>query len=67
MLVGAYFLVPPLPLFGRLYVLAEIKGEIRLIVLDAKTGKLDWSQQLASPEDPNMIGSGFRRTTGVIR
>ena len=65
MLVGAYFLGPPLPLFGRLYVLAEIKGEIRLVVLDGKTGKLDWSQQLASPEDPNVIGSGFRRTTGV--
>ena len=64
-LTGAFFLGPPLPLFGKLYVLAEIKGEIRLIVLDAKTGKLDWSQQLASPEDPNVIGSGFRRTTGV--
>ena len=61
----AYFLGPPLPLMGRLYVIAEMKGEIRLVVLDAKTGKLDWSQQLASPEDTNVIGNDYRRTTGV--
>jgi outer membrane protein assembly factor BamB/tetratricopeptide (TPR) repeat protein len=65
MLTDAFFLGPPLPLMGRLYVLAEIKGEIRLVVLDAKTGRVDWSQQLASPEDTNVIGNDFRRTTGV--
>jgi outer membrane protein assembly factor BamB/tetratricopeptide (TPR) repeat protein len=64
-LTEAYFLGPPLPLMGRLYVLAEMKGEIRLVALDAKTGKLDWSQQLASPEDTNVIGNEYRRTTGV--
>ena len=64
-LTGAFFLGPPLPLLGRLYVLAEIKGEIRLVVLDSKTGKMDWSQQLASPEEANVLGSGFRRATGV--
>ena len=46
-LAGAYFLGPPLPLQGRLYVLAEINGEIKLWVLDAATGRIDWSQQLA--------------------
>ena len=65
MLTDAFFLGPPLPLMGRLYVLAEIKGEIRLVVLDAKTGRVDWSQQLASPDDTNVIGNDFRRTTGV--
>src|SRR5262249_54330670 len=46
-LAGAYFLGPPLPLEGKLYVLAEMKSsEIKLCVLDAKTGKLDWAQQV---------------------
>jgi len=50
-LAGAFFLGPPLPLEGKLYVLAETKAsEIKLCVLDAKTGKLDWSQQLAMVE-----------------
>ncbi len=35
---GAFFLGPPLPLLGRLYVMAEIKGEIRLVVIDSKIG-----------------------------
>ena len=35
---------------GQLYVLAEIKGEIRLLALDAATGDLLWSQQLAVTE-----------------
>ncbi|MDZ4819897.1 MAG: PQQ-binding-like beta-propeller repeat protein, partial [Planctomycetota bacterium] len=46
-LAGAFFLGPPLPLQGQLYVLAEIKSGISLVVLDAKTGKVDWIQQLA--------------------
>ncbi len=52
-LEGAYFLGAPLPLMGKLYVMAEIKGEIRLEVLDGKTGKLQWEQQLVSASDPN--------------
>ncbi|HEV3025554.1 MAG TPA: PQQ-binding-like beta-propeller repeat protein, partial [Pirellulales bacterium] len=48
-LAGAFFLGPPLPLAGKLYVLAEIKGEIRLFALDPKNeGRLEWSQQLAA-------------------
>ncbi|HEY1784184.1 MAG TPA: PQQ-binding-like beta-propeller repeat protein, partial [Pirellulales bacterium] len=50
-LAGACFLGPPLVLQGRLYVLAEMKGqEIRLVALSAKTGKLDWYQQLCVVE-----------------
>ncbi len=45
-----FFLGPPLPLLGRLYVLGEIKGEICLIALDGATGKFLWSQQLAVAE-----------------
>jgi len=46
-LAGAFFLGPPLPLEGRLYAIAEFNGEIRLVVLEAKTGRLQWQQQLA--------------------
>jgi outer membrane protein assembly factor BamB/tetratricopeptide (TPR) repeat protein len=43
----AFFLGPPLPLDGRLYQLAEVEDEVRLLVLDAATGKKLWQQQLA--------------------
>ena len=46
-LAGYFFLGPPLPLSDQLYVLAEFKGEIRLVVLDAGSGKQLWTQQLA--------------------
>lgn len=45
-LAGAYFLGPPLSFEGDLYTLVEINLETRLVVLDARTGKLQWSQQL---------------------
>jgi outer membrane protein assembly factor BamB len=63
-LAGAFFLGPPLPLAGQLYVLAEIKGGISLVVLDAKTGKLEWSQQLAMVEQ-NVQQDPYRRVSGV--
>ncbi len=46
----AFFLGPPLPLMGNLYVLADMKGEIRLLALEAANGNLLWSQQLAVVE-----------------
>ena len=61
---GAYFLGPPLPLMGQLYVLAEIQGEIRLLVLDPATGKELWSQQLAvAPE--SILFDPLRRSAGI--
>ena len=39
-LAKAFFLGAPLPLMGRLYVLAEVNGEIRLVVLDADSGPI---------------------------
>jgi outer membrane protein assembly factor BamB len=48
-LAGAFFLGPPLPDGPRLYVLAEIKGEILLCQLHAATGRLAWSQMIAHP------------------
>jgi outer membrane protein assembly factor BamB len=46
-LAGAFFLGPPLPAGDQLFALAEFGGEIRLLCLDAKTGGLEWKQQLA--------------------
>ncbi len=43
---NVYYLGPPLPLAGRLYVLARREGEIRLLVLRSDSGELLWSQQL---------------------
>ncbi|MBI1901792.1 MAG: PQQ-binding-like beta-propeller repeat protein [Planctomycetia bacterium] len=47
---GAFFLGPPLPLSGRLYVLAERNAEIRLLELAAATGAVLWSQPLCSTQ-----------------
>jgi outer membrane protein assembly factor BamB len=63
-LAGAFFLGPPLPLQGDLYALAEIKGGISLVVLDAATGKLEWVQQLAMVEQ-NVQQDPIRRISGV--
>jgi outer membrane protein assembly factor BamB len=59
-----FFLGPPLPLSGRLYVLGETKGEIRLLALDADNGDLLWSQQMAIVEQ-NVFSDPFRRLSGV--
>lgn len=45
-LAGAYFLGPPLSFEGELYALVEINLETRLVVLDSRTGKQQWAQQL---------------------
>lgn len=54
-LAGAFFLGPPLAVDGTLYAIAEIKREIRLVALDAPTGKLRWQQQLV----PALRGVGL--------
>ncbi len=64
-LAGAFFLGAPLPLANRLYVLAEIQGEIRLVVIDPKNGKLDWAQQLADVKNSNEFNGAVRRMSGA--
>ena len=59
-----FFLGSPLPLRGQLYVIAEIKDEIRLLALDAATGNLLWSQQLAMVES-SISQDPVRRLAGV--
>ncbi len=64
-LAGAFFLGAPLPLMGQLYALAEINGEIRLVVLDADTGAMKWSQQLAHVDARNIRSDPARRAAGA--
>ena len=59
-----FFLGPPLPLRGQLYVIAEIKGEMRLLALDGATGTLLWKQQLAMVE-VNLTQDPIRRMAGI--
>ncbi|MDR0609704.1 MAG: PQQ-binding-like beta-propeller repeat protein [Planctomycetaceae bacterium] len=47
-----WFLGAPLPFRGRLHVIGENGGIIRLIVLDAETGRLIRQQPLGIPVDP---------------
>ena len=67
-LSGHFFLGPPLPLNGRLYCLAEVQGELRLLVLeqaaDRSTVWLDWSQTLIATEQP-VTSSPARRLAGL--
>ncbi|MFN0021156.1 MAG: PQQ-binding-like beta-propeller repeat protein [Pirellulaceae bacterium] len=65
-LAGAFFLGPPLPLAGQLFVLAEFNGEIRLLCLNAKTGMLEWKQSLAMMSDGRTITmDNVRRLAGA--
>ena len=59
-----FFLGPPLPLRGQLYVLAEIKDEVRLMALDAASGNLLWSQQLTMVER-SIAQDPLRRMAGL--
>ncbi|MEM8736593.1 MAG: PQQ-binding-like beta-propeller repeat protein, partial [Planctomycetota bacterium] len=43
---GVFFLGPPLAYEDSLYCIVETRGEIRLVVLDAKSGEKRWTQQL---------------------
>lgn len=64
---GTFFLGAPLPLGGRLYVLAEIDGDIRLLVLDPvadDANRVQWSQTLVSAEQP-LSNDPLRRISGL--
>ena len=51
---GNFFLGAGLCLSGKLYALAELEGEIRLVALQAASGKLLWTQPLAVVESEIM-------------
>ena len=50
-LAGSFFLGPPLPLAGLLYILTEKNAELRLVCLDAAKGDLGVGQTLATAHD----------------
>jgi len=65
LLAQAFFLGPPLPLDGKLYALAEIRDEVRLVVLNIETGRQIWSQHLAHIGDFGVMQNTTRRTAGA--
>ncbi|HEX7377215.1 MAG TPA: PQQ-binding-like beta-propeller repeat protein [Pirellulales bacterium] len=64
-LTGVFFLGPPLPVGGSLYVLGEAKGEVRLFVLDPRSGVVEWSQQLVIT-DSNPVEDHLRHAAGAM-
>ncbi|MEM8667815.1 MAG: PQQ-binding-like beta-propeller repeat protein [Planctomycetota bacterium] len=65
-LANAFFLGPPLPLDGRLYVMAEIAGDISLCCLDPTTGDELWRQQLVAVETGGIDTDPVRRVSGAM-
>lgn len=65
-LAAAFFLGPPLPLEGRLYVMAELAGDISLFCLDAATGDELWRQQLVALEAGGIESDPIRRVAGAV-
>lgn len=59
-LVGSYFLGPPLPLGGKLYVLTEKNTQLRLVCLDPQKGDVLWTQTLATARDKLLMDVGRR-------
>lgn len=78
-LAGAYFLGAPLPLGGRLYVVAEINNETRLLELEAESGKVlanillatrealpsQWEMQIFWGLPPWMLANFQRRSSSM--
>ena len=65
---AAWYLGAPLPVSDQLFVLAEEKGEIRLDVLDADTGRVAWSQPFAEVDERRAVDnreSHDRRVAGL--
>ena len=63
-----WYLGAPLPVGEQLFVLVEEKGEIRLDVIDAATGRLEWSQPFAEVDEEWAIDnrdSHTRRLAGL--
>lgn len=55
------FLGPPLAANGRLYAIADHERTVRLVVLEAATGRLEWSLDLGQAEVPLVLDPQRRR------
>ena len=64
-LANAFFLGPPLPLNGRLYVMVEIAGDINVCCLDPATGNELWRQQVVAVESGGIESDPIRRVAGA--
>jgi outer membrane protein assembly factor BamB len=62
----AFFLGPPLPLDGLLYVMVEIAGDINLCCLHPGTGDELWRQQLVTVESGVINVDPIRRVAGAM-
>lgn len=62
----AFFLGPPLPVRGRLYVMAEMAGEIVLVCLNPRDGSEIWRQVLVSVEASGITTDPVRRVAGAM-
>ncbi|TWT54432.1 PQQ enzyme repeat protein [Rubripirellula amarantea] len=62
----AFFLGPPLPLEGLLYVLVEIAGDINLCCLEPTTGSEVWRQHLVAVESGGIDLDPIRRVSGAM-
>ncbi len=65
-LSDAFFLGPPLPLDGRLYVMVEMAGDILLVCLDPRSGDELWRQQLVAVETGSVDLDAVRRIAGAV-
>lgn len=65
-LSDGFFLGPPLPLDGRLYVLVELAGDINLCCLDSVSGQELWRQQLVAIESGGVESDPIRRVAGAM-
>jgi outer membrane protein assembly factor BamB len=59
-LEDCFFLGPPLPLGGKLYVLVEKQGEVRLVCLEPAKGEVAWSQSLVFVREKLPADAGRR-------
>lgn len=57
---NSFFLGPPLPLAGKLYVLVEQSQELRLVCLAGKSAEPLWSQKLAVTKGRLLVDGGRR-------
>ncbi len=61
-----FFLGPPLPLDGNLYVMIEVAGDLCLSCLDPRTGSEHWRQQLVAIESGGVDVDPVRRVAGAM-
>jgi outer membrane protein assembly factor BamB len=65
-LFNSFFLGPPLPLGGKLYLLAEKDQDVRLLCLDAAGGDVVWSQLLAVAKNRMLLDGGRRMQAAAL-